>query len=84
MGMILLMISLLCAFLYIVGMRITPNTNAFKILERCLLGSAILYVFNLIGSFFGVTVGINPLSSLITGLLGAPGLILMVVVRLMP
>lgn len=79
----LVMISLLAGFLYFIGMRIKPDAKAFMLLERCLVGGAVLYVFNFLGAFFGMSVGINPISSLITGLLGAPGLVLMVVIRMM-
>lgn len=80
---ILLFISLMAGFLYIIGMRVTPHSKAFMLMERCFLGGAMLFVFNAIGTFFGVTLGINLFSSLVAGLLGAPGLVFLMVVKMM-
>ena len=58
-----------------------PLKILWKLLVNALLGALILFVVNLIGGIFGVTIPITPLNSLITGVLGIPGVILLLVFR---
>lgn len=46
------------------------------------LGVILLTIFNYFGSLFGITIGINLLTALIAGILGVPGVILMVLFQL--
>lgn len=52
-----------------------------KLIINALIGALVLLVFNWIGGNFGVTIAVNPLNSLITGVLGAPGVILLLVLQ---
>lgn len=47
-----------------------------------ILGVILLTIFNYFGALFGVTIGINLLTALIAGILGVPGVILMVLFQL--
>lgn len=68
---------------FIVG-RLT--SMPFKWLGRLLingvLGGVGLFLFNLVGRLVGFTIAINPLTALTAGVLGVPGVILLVVLRL--
>ena len=46
-----------------------------------IIGGIILVLINLIGRFFSFSLAINPITALIVGFLGIPGIILMIIVR---
>ena len=46
-----------------------------------LLGAVILFLFNFVGGFFSLSIPINALNALITGVLGVPGVILLLVLQ---
>lgn len=46
-----------------------------------IVGGIFLLVINLIGGFFDFSLAINPVTALIVGFLGIPGIILMIIVK---
>ena len=42
----------------------------------------VLILFNLVGGLFGLSLAVSPLNALIVGVLGAPGVILLVILTL--
>lgn len=60
---------------------IRPLKWLFKLLFNGVLGGLILVAINFIGSFAGLHITINPLSALITGLLGVPGVVLIIILQ---
>lgn len=46
------------------------------------IGVILLTIFNYFGALFGITIGINLLTALIAGILGVPGVILMVLFKI--
>ncbi len=50
-----------------------PLRMALKLLLNTVLGFVGLFVFNMIGSYIGVTVGVNLLNAVIVAVLGLPG-----------
>lgn len=75
---------LIVFFLLIFGrILILPLKIIFKILLNSALGALLLYIINYIGKlFFGFGVGINIWTSLIVGLLGIPGAVLLILVKI--
>ena len=70
--------------LYIVGMLLViPIKILIKLLINGLIGGIILFVFNLIGGFFGLAIMINPLNAIIVGILGVPGVILLLILQML-
>lgn len=68
--------------LYIVGMLLViPLRVIFKLIINGLIGGATLFIFNLIGGLFGLGIAINPLNALIVGILGVPGVILLLILQ---
>lgn len=68
--------------LYVIGrLLLIPIRIIFNLIVNAVIGGAMLLVVNLIGSFWGVTIGINPITALIAGLLGIPGVILLLALR---
>ncbi len=71
----------LLVLIFLAGMRIVPFKPAWKLLERGLLGAGVLFVWNLLAAPLGLAIGLNPLTAIITGALGAPGLGLLLVIK---
>lgn len=53
-----------------------------KILINGILGVVILYIVNLIGTSFNFSLAINPVTALIAGFLGIPGVIVLIIITL--
>lgn len=53
-----------------------------KIILNGILGVVILYIVNLIGTSFNFSLAINPITALIAGFLGIPGVIVLIIIRL--
>ncbi len=51
---------------------------SFKLVYNGLIGVVALWVINLFGSFFGITLAINVVNSLIAGFFGLPGVIFLI------
>ena len=58
-----------------------PLKWLFKLLLHALVGFAALFVFNFLGSFVGIWLEINTLNAVITGILGVPGVILLLLFK---
>lgn len=68
--------------LYIAGMLLViPLKVIFKLIINGIIGGLTLFVFNLIGGLFGLGIAINPLNALIVGILGVPGVILLLILQ---
>ena len=52
-----------------------------KLLLHAVLGYIALFIFNFIGAWAGISLGLNFLNAVITGLLGVPGVILLLLVK---
>ncbi len=77
-------LGLLCAFvlLGVIQLFSTPLRLALKVLLNTLLGFAALFLLNLASGFTGFTLGLNLFNALVIGVLGVPGLVLLVLLRL--
>lgn len=58
-----------------------PIKWVFKLLLNTLLGFVLLLLFNYVGQFIGLSITVGWLSALITGVLGIPGIILLLLVE---
>lgn len=54
----------------------------FKIIINGIIGIVLLYVANIIGSYLGFTIPINAITALISGFLGIPGVIFLIIYQL--
>lgn len=59
-----------------------PIRLAFKLLINAGVGFLILFVVNFFGEFVGFTLGVNFLNALVAGVLGVPGVILLILIKL--
>lgn len=60
-----------------------PLKMFWKLLKNAVIGFVILFVFNIIGSLFDFTIAINWITSIITGIFGIPGVIVLAVLTLL-
>lgn len=56
---------------------------SLKLLWNGVCGMILLWIFNLLGSVFGVAVHINFVSSLVAGFFGIPGVIIMLLYQML-
>ncbi|MFY9214774.1 MAG: pro-sigmaK processing inhibitor BofA family protein [Tissierellaceae bacterium] len=68
--------------LYIVGMiLVIPIRILTKLLINGLIGGLVLFLFNLFGGLVGLSIVINPLNAIIVGILGVPGVVLLLILQ---
>lgn len=71
-------------FLFLFGrLFIVPLKKILKLVINSVLGGVCIFLINLIGASFGFHIGLNVLTSLIVGLLGLPGAVCLVIVKLL-
>ncbi|MBR5614847.1 MAG: pro-sigmaK processing inhibitor BofA family protein [Clostridia bacterium] len=58
-----------------------PIKWLLKLIINGVLGGLILAAVNFVGGFAGIFIAINPLTALIAGLLGVPGVILVILLQ---
>ena len=81
--LVILFFALGLVLLYFTGwLLLAPFKIILKLILSGLLGGALLFVINLIGGIFSVTIAINPLSAIIAGYFGLPGIILLFLLKL--
>lgn len=71
----LIIIYFLARLLYL------PAKLLLMLLGNGLVGGILLAIFNVLGSFWGISIGVNAFTALLVGLLGVPGIILLLVLR---
>ena len=70
------------ALLYIIGMLLVlPLKKILKLIVNGIMGGITLLLFNFVGGFFGLGIIINPLNAIIVGLLGVPGVVLILILQ---
>ena len=52
-----------------------------RLIWNALLGGALLYLINLVGANVGLHLPLNPITALVVGFLGIPGVILLLVLQ---
>ena len=77
-------LGMLCAFvvLGVIQLFSAPLRLALKVLLNTLLGFAALFLLNLTSGLTGLTLGLNLFNALTIGVLGIPGLVLLVLLKL--
>lgn len=71
-------------FLFLFGrIFIIPLKKIVKLVLNSILGGISIYLINLIGVTFGFHIGLNFFTSILIGLLGLPGAVCLIVVKLL-
>ncbi|MGE5553742.1 MAG: pro-sigmaK processing inhibitor BofA family protein [Betaproteobacteria bacterium] len=58
-----------------------PLKLVVRLLVNAAIGGLLLWVANLLGRYIGVSIPINPITALLAGFLGVPGVILVVAIQ---
>ncbi|MCK0473939.1 pro-sigmaK processing inhibitor BofA family protein [Alkalihalobacillus sp. APA_J-10(15)] len=74
---IMLLVSLVFILL-LVGAPVKPLRFAGGIIVKCLIGVLMLFFVNVLGATIGLYVPINGVTTIVSGLLGVPGIALLV------
>ncbi|MCI6646804.1 MAG: pro-sigmaK processing inhibitor BofA family protein [Oscillospiraceae bacterium] len=69
------------AVILIVKLLSAPIRFAFKMLINALVGFAVLFLLNFAGEFVGLSLGINWINAVVVGVLGAPGVVLLLLLK---
>ncbi|QXM07147.1 pro-sigmaK processing inhibitor BofA family protein [Crassaminicella indica] len=68
--------------LYILGyILLIPIKWIIKLVYNGIIGGIMLLLINLAGGFFDIHIAINPITALVAGLLGVPGVVLMIILQ---
>ena len=79
---ILTYLACIC-FLFIFGrVFIVPIKKVLKLVINSVLGGISIFLINLVGANFGFHIGLNILTSILVGILGLPGVVCLVIVKL--
>ncbi len=71
-------------FIFIFGkIFIIPIKKIIKIILNSILGGIVIFIINIIGVNFGFHIGLNIFTSILVGLLGLPGVVCLIVVKLL-
>ena len=71
-------------FIFIFGrILIVPITKILKLMLNSILGGGVIFIINLIGSIFGFHIGLNFFTSIVVGLLGFPGAVSLIIIKLL-
>jgi len=71
-------------FIFIFGrIFIVPIKKILKLILNSILGGFVIFLINLIGLNFGFHIGLNFFTSILVGLLGLPGVIFLIIVKLL-
>lgn len=68
--------------LYIMGrMFLMPIKLIFRLIYNGLIGGVMLWLLNFAGAYIGFNIPINPITALVAGFLGLPGVILLILFK---
>ncbi|MCR5147199.1 MAG: pro-sigmaK processing inhibitor BofA family protein [Clostridia bacterium] len=60
-----------------------PLKHIVKLLINSLLGGLLIYIVNIIGASFNFHIGLNSFTAIFVGILGVPGVVVLVFVKLL-
>ncbi|MGN1327175.1 MAG: pro-sigmaK processing inhibitor BofA family protein [Clostridia bacterium] len=81
-NMILIYIACIIGIFIIGKIFIVPIKIIGKLIINSILGVILLYLINLIGGIWGLHIGINIITTLVVGILGIPGAILLTILAI--
>ena len=59
-----------------------PIKKTIKLVVNSAVGALIIFIINLVGTSFDFHIGLNIINSIIVGILGVPGAILLVIIKI--
>lgn len=80
---ILTYLACIC-FIFLFGrLFIVPIKKIIKLVFNSILGGICIYIINLVGNMYSFHIGLNIFTSIIVGILGIPGAVLIVIIKLL-
>ena len=76
----IIVIAVLAIFL-ILKLLTAPIRFAGKMLINALVGFVVLFLLNFVGNLVGLSLGINWFNALVVGIFGAPGVVLLLLLK---
>ena len=76
----IVLIAVLAIFL-ILKLLTAPIRFAGKMLINALVGFVVLFLLNFVGNLIGLSLGINWFNALVVGIFGAPGVVLLLLLK---
>lgn len=71
-------------FIFIFGkIFIVPLKKILKLIINSILGGVVIYLINIIGGNWGFHIGLNIFTSILIGLLGLPGAVCLIIIKLL-
>lgn len=71
-------------FLFIFGrVFIIPIKKILKLVINSILGGVIIFFINLVGVIWGFHIGLNIFTSILVGILGIPGVVCIIIIKLL-
>lgn len=78
---IIIYLACIC-FLFIFGrLFILPIKTILKLILNSIIGGILIYIINLIGGAFNFHIGLNFVTTIFTGVLGIPGVVLLIIMK---
>ncbi|HMM23096.1 MAG TPA: pro-sigmaK processing inhibitor BofA family protein [Selenomonadales bacterium] len=69
--------------IYLIGrLFLMPLKLIFRLVYNAIVGALVLWALNYVGGHFGFTIAINPITALVVGFLGLPGVIILILFKL--
>ena len=59
-----------------------PGKNILKLLINSILGGFFIYIINIVGEVFNFHIGLTIVTSILVGILGVPGVVLLIILVL--
>ena len=82
-GNILTYLACIC-FLFLFGkIFILPIKKILKLILNSFLGGITIFIINFVGTNFGFHIGLNIITSILVGILGLPGAICIIIIKLL-
>ena len=80
---IIIYLACLIVLFIIVKVFYLPLKHIFKLLLNSVLGGFLIYIVNLVGGSFGFHIGLNFGTAIFAGILGVPGVVVLVLVKIL-
>ena len=69
--------------IYLIGrVFLMPIRLILKLIYNGIVGGIMLWIVNYIGAYIGFSIAINPITALVAGVLGIPGVVLLILFKI--
>ena len=76
-------LACICLIFIIGRIFIFPIKKILKLVLNSILGGLCIFIINLVGANFGFHIGLNFFTSILVGLLGLPGVVCLIIIKLL-